>query len=249
MRWRIVLLPLLVVELFSLSTAQAAPITVTFQQGVDGYTGTQDITLDTALLLGPFGGGSGLGFGSSLWVQGGGLPTRQILIRFDDIIGGALGQVASGSSISDAKMKFRVDFHSLDELNANAILFNWDDNFTLENNPIQVIQTDDIQARSTPFDTPGTLGGQFLEIDMTSLVQEWVDGSLINNGILIHAPSALFPQLGSLYSSNFSLINDRPSLSITYESNQGSEEGVPSPGALSLLGLGLIGLGVSRRTS
>ncbi len=81
----------------------AAQTTVTFQEGVNGYNGTLDITVSedaNAELSGAF--------NDYYFLDGnptpGGSPDTQKLLRFDGLIGNGPGQIPVGSYITDASL-------------------------------------------------------------------------------------------------------------------------------------------------
>lgn len=222
--------------------AQAAPTTVTYQEGVGGYADASDTYVMDILPTNNF------NFSPDLLVEG--TAVRQTLIQFGGIVGSGSGQITSGATVSDATLTLEVsNTSSSSGIEATAILASWDsttitwDNATLANGSAG-IQTDDLEARSTPFASSISVSGPNLVLDLTALVQEWVNGSLANNGIMIHDPSGS-TDAAQFYSSNWSTPSQRPELSVTFESFDSS--GVPAPGALALLGFGLLGLGMKRR--
>ena len=54
--------------------------------------------------------------------------------------------------------------------------------------------------------------------DLTNLVQSWVDGTLPNNGILVEKAD-LLTDLFTYYASREGTLNNRPTLRVTYDSN------------------------------
>ena len=101
--------------------------TVTFQQGVNGYTGTEDLTLYTWNTT------TNLQYGASSTINTGHPSTtkQQGLIQFNDIFGDASGQVSPGMMIVSATMElaaYRQD-DSLDPgtvtLWMNPMLTDW----------------------------------------------------------------------------------------------------------------------------
>ena len=101
----VVMFVLLVSIVATPTTAEAAPTTVMFQQGVGGYTGTYDTTLVGNDPTTPQGSLDSLGWdlespsGSGLDVIG--------LIRFDNIFGAGTGQIPVGSTIVSATLSYQ----------------------------------------------------------------------------------------------------------------------------------------------
>lgn len=88
------------------------PVTTTFQQNVNGYTGTADTYIDAAL-------------GSQASVTPiviDGSPVEQVLIRFDGIFGSGPNQIPAGSTIVSATLTLRVGGSTNDE-SANSVSF------------------------------------------------------------------------------------------------------------------------------
>lgn len=79
----------------------SAAAIATFQQGVDGYTGTSDTQVSAGVKK-----GNNYGAQNVLWVAGTNGsdpgPNHQSMIKFDDIFGAAPGQVAAGGTITSA---------------------------------------------------------------------------------------------------------------------------------------------------
>ena len=88
------------------------PVTVTFQQGVGGYTGVVDTYIDSAL-------GSQAAT-TPIVVDGD--PVEQVLLRFDGIIGSGADQIPQGSTISSATLTLRVG-SGTNDMSANPVNF------------------------------------------------------------------------------------------------------------------------------
>src|SRR5881397_1840233 len=84
------------------NNTHAATTTVTFQQGVGGYVGTQDTTLrDDAT------GQTPQGNTGELTADGAG-PAAHTLLRFDNMFGTGVGQIPPGATITSAILRLQT---------------------------------------------------------------------------------------------------------------------------------------------
>ena len=129
-------------------------------------------------------------------------------IKFSDFIGSNTGQVPPGSNILNATLRVYYSNPSGDPQNVYQVNENWTETNVSWN------------GFSTPgFPQTGSLvttfvpqGGTISYINITSVVQNWVNGAT-NFGILINSTSAD----GAAYdSSESSTVNNRPKLTVTY---------------------------------
>ncbi len=184
----------------------------TFQEGVDGYTGTEDAYLD--------GENIGLKFGQDPvirvdQVKGEGedvaavVRPQQGLIKFDDIFGNAVGQIPEGSTIfggfltvnvqnpsSGADVRFFEMLQDWEQVNAT-----WADPQGSRGSSIfNGVTPDDVEASAIPdavVPDPGRAG--LVEIPLNAdTIQAWANGSAENNGWSIVTDS------GSLWAFNSS---------------------------------------------
>jgi len=194
----------------------AAQTTVTFQQGVNGYTGTQDTYIRSA------GATTSYGNDEDISIDGDdgspGLQPNQGLIRFDNIIGTGAGQIPPGSVISSATLNLRV-FNQGSGMKAHRMLVTWSESSTW-NSLNGGIQTNDAEAGSAILsslgadnDSANVLTG-LRSLSITSAVQAWANGSA-NFGI------ALIPYTNGtdgidFRSSEYGTASERPYLTVTY---------------------------------
>ncbi|MBM4430209.1 MAG: DNRLRE domain-containing protein, partial [Chloroflexi bacterium] len=76
--------------------------------------------------------------------------------------------------------------------------------------------------RSVPESSVTTSGiYQWYPFDITSLVQEWVEGSLPNNGMLLRGSSSLSTVTFRLASTQYATVSQRPKLVVTYRAGTG----------------------------
>src|SRR3989344_4899287 len=136
-------------------TAHAAPITLTFQQGLNGYTGTQDTIVrsnETASGTGQSGNGDSRNsnFGSlvSLSIDGDdgspGSKPNQGLIRFDNLFGTGAGQIGAGDTILSATLTLQV-FDVGSGLTVHNLLTNWNASTATWNSLGNGLQVDGVE--------------------------------------------------------------------------------------------------------
>lgn len=179
--------------------------TLSFQQGVNGYTGTQDAgihsgTADTAD-----------GANAIINVDGDDGGIRQALLRFDNIFGSNPGQVPSGVTIKEASLTLNQTDNG-NVVNLHRMLVSWDQNtvtWNLLTDGVNIDGTDAAAAIDSV--TPGLNGvvGP-ITIDVTTSLAAWAAGQP-NHGW------ALMPTGGDGWRWNSSESGVAPILTITYE--------------------------------
>ncbi|MEO1616596.1 MAG: DNRLRE domain-containing protein [Planctomycetota bacterium] len=154
-----------------------------FRQGVGGYTGVSDTQIRSNQPDADF---------SSTDVVFVDEPTSNVLIRFDDIIGDAAGQVPEGSRIVTARLRLANTVGNAmgDGGSFHKMLIPWDDTDTF-NTLVDGVDPDGVEATvefntqaGNPTLNPDVQGG-FYDYDVTLDVQAWVNGDLDNNGWLL----------------------------------------------------------------
>ncbi|AFY39735.1 Hemolysin-type calcium-binding region [[Leptolyngbya] sp. PCC 7376] len=158
-------------------TQTFTPTTLTFQQGINGYQGTVDTYVDE------YYGSQVTGFGSAqtLLVDDnyGGFAV-QSLLRFDDIFGGQSSQIDENDVVTSAILEIDLTYAG-DRLMLHNMLQSWSDNATwgsLGNG----IQTNDVEAASTPIAIVENTANGTLQIDVTSSLQAWQADPAQNRG-------------------------------------------------------------------
>ena len=103
--------------------------TVTFQQGVSGYAGTQDTTIRN------FNPDSNFGSSSIIEMQGPTTFIRRALVRFDNIIGTGPGQIPPLSRILSATLTMNIQFaQSTAGATMHRVLTDWNEGTLTWNN-------------------------------------------------------------------------------------------------------------------
>jgi len=158
-----------------------------FRQGVNGYTGTKDVSVRQGDPNGVHGADTSMFCDGEVTAPLN--DPQEPLIQFQNIFGSNPGQVPSGATIQAAML----DIGSLvgdamgDGGHVHAMLAPWTDTDNW-NTLVNGIQTDGVEALVTPTFTAGNPGltpdvqGGNLEFDVTSDVQAWAAGSRPNYG-------------------------------------------------------------------
>lgn len=192
---------------------------VSFQQGEAGYVGTVDTDirpgaadLDRSTVV-------------NLAVDD---PGQMVLMRFDDIIGEAVGQVPAGAIIHSARLTLASTQGDAmgDGGRFFAMLTSWNATDTW-NTLVDGVSPDGVEAASAfntqagvPALNPNVQGG-FNSFDVTVDVQNWVSGTVANNGW------AIIPWVGGtdgwgIQSSESTTPSYRPKLEIFYSESENS---------------------------
>ncbi len=126
-------------------TPESAANILTFQQGVNGYTGLTYATLQLGAADTPMGGSS-----ATAWTVDGGNSalfdaTKQGLIRFDNIFGSGAGQIPLGSTITSATITANFDDQSGSTFAVNRMLVSWSATSTW-NSMVTGVANDGVEA-------------------------------------------------------------------------------------------------------
>ncbi|MEL6669413.1 MAG: DNRLRE domain-containing protein, partial [Bacteroidota bacterium] len=194
--------------------------TLAFQNGAENAGGVYADAEDTYVLISNPDEPQGTNF---FFAVDSDLPDHAAL-QFRNIIGAAPGQIPTGVTVTSAVLSLGIynPGSSTDDLEIARILGSWDastatwNNFMLNGNADGGIQRDGVEATTTLRTFPSAAGRQ--DIDVTEDVQAWVDG-LANHGWAIFNPSA---NGATFYSSEASVVDIRPSLTISYVTAGGS---------------------------
>jgi hypothetical protein len=189
---------------------RAVPATVSFQQGFDSYTGTQDTELRK--------GSPNTNYGTAATVEIDDLGLsgeKHVLLRFDNIFGSGTGQVPAGAIITKATLTLQVN-DSGNNPTMHLMLVNWAQGTATWNSMDTSgggIQADGVEATSSLRSiSAGSAGSK--EIDVTDDVKSWHDGTYSNYGWAFLPTGTNGVELRtSEYTSNTA---QRPKLTIEY---------------------------------
>jgi hypothetical protein len=243
----------------SLLIATAVPAqaieTLTFQEGLNSYIGTQDTIVRSNETAAGSGQGSngdsrGLSFGGLdfLSIDGDdgspGSKPNQGLIRFENLFGNLVGQINPGATIHSAALTLTV-FDVGSGLKVHDMLAPWSESSTW-NSLVNGISTDGIEAAVSAIATFGANNSSAnvptgaLVINVTSSLLAMQSGTNLQGWALI--PFAAGTNGIDVRSSESTFLSQRPLLTV-----QVTPVPEPETYALMLAGLGLVGFTVRRR--
>ena len=135
---------------------------------------------------------------------------RYGLIKF------GLDKIPQGSDVQSAKLlvfvTFKRSFNNI--LTVSEVLDNWAESAKWVSKPGMSPLSED----SVPINS----GGLYYELDVTAIVQDWVDGTSTNNGLYLNISN------GHIYINSSENRSNQPILSVTYSSPE--PDPVPEPG-------------------
>jgi hypothetical protein len=186
-----------------------------FRQNVNGYASAQDTRIreDSPDLQ--------AGTATAVFVDYAG-SHDEVLVRFDDILGTGTSQIPPNSLIEAAMLDMAtVSGNGYgDGGQFFAMLSPWDDTATW-NSMVNGIQTDDVEAASTPTASAGTAAlnpnvcGGYMSWEVTPDVQTWASGARLNYGWAI-LPWVNGSDGWAVSMSESANENERPQLRVYY---------------------------------
>jgi hypothetical protein len=203
-------------EACSETTGTCLPIPglVSFQEGVDGYSGTQDTYFQVAAPANVNGALDALNWDDD---NPDGLPIQKVfaLIRFDNIIGSGPGQIPQGAQIVSAFLEYTV-FDIGQPGAVHEMLVDWDESDSLTS-ACGASCDEGSDYSSTNVDTaPASVAGMF-EIDVAASLQSWADDPSGHRGWIVVPSSVPSPGGGvDVRSSEYAGLAERPRLTVEY---------------------------------
>ncbi|NBD19260.1 DUF4347 domain-containing protein [Aquabacterium fontiphilum] len=197
---------------FQVSWQQVLP-TVTFRDGENGYTGTEDTGLEQ---LGPNNNNSA---DTVIYAgRSGTYDAFQILFKFNDIVGGSASQIPLGATITDVKLVLTITNQSTftnPTFSIYRMLTSWSDTSTWNSMGSGV---DGIEARLIADVTLAESGNKTYTVGSTAAlvatVQGWVNDPSTNHGWYIFNDD--YSSRVGFASSEAATIAQRPRLEVTF---------------------------------
>jgi hypothetical protein len=174
----------------TVTIADANVSIATFQNGVNGYTGTSDAYLDGELTLDKFGQDPVIRVDQAKTTT---TVPQQALLKFDSLFGAGVGQVPVGARIFDAFLTLNVtNAASGADIRLFRMLQNWEEvNATWEDphgnagsSIVNGVTPDGVEATATAdaiVTQPGKAGKVEIPLNVDT-IQSWANGSLDNFG-------------------------------------------------------------------
>ncbi|MDX1963425.1 MAG: Calx-beta domain-containing protein [Pirellulales bacterium] len=167
----------------------------TFQDGVNGYNSTDDVTLNSIQPNDSFGGTTAVSIDEEVGaLTGQDSRPAQGLLKFGNLFGNAINQVPAGSQIFSAFLTLNVNNPSTptSQIRLFQMLKDWDESTATFSDPqgnlgsdiVNGVTPDDVEATadiSSVVPTPGVAGLVQIPLD-TDLVQAWANNTLPNYG-------------------------------------------------------------------
>ncbi len=152
-----------------------------FQNGLNGYTGTQDTELAQSTPTTPRGAATSFSIDSD--DPNGTGSDNHVLIRFDDIIGPGANQVPADPSLVINRAVLVIEgFDAGDGASVHRVLLPWDESATWANSfGGNGIQPNDVEALVLEDTFVAGATGR-VEIDVTAAIQAWLSNPAANLG-------------------------------------------------------------------
>lgn len=207
---------------FQVSWQQVLP-TLTFRDGENGYTGTEDTALEQ---LGPNNNNSA---DTVLYAgRSGTYDAYQILFKFNDVVGGGASQIPQGATVTDVRLVLTITDQSTfsnPTFSINRMLVSWSDTSTWSSMGSGV---DGSEARLIADVTLAESGNKTYTVGSTAAlvatVQGWVNDPSTNHGWYIFNDD--YSSRVGFASSEAATVAQRPRLEVTYT--------LPTPPSLDL---------------
>lgn len=203
---------------------QRLPLLATLQQGVDGYTGCVDTYMDY------YEPNSSFCNNPTISVRAG--DKACMLLRFDlSVLPEKVKGLEQGALVQQATLSlFVVQGRADTTFGIYRLRRAWDACAVTWNLPWQKPGANGLDDRDVePVREWTTVKSQgMLDLDVTALVQEWLQNPASNQGILLKSFEMRWPSNLILFSSDHPAISSRPKLTIKYEAALPTPTEVPA---------------------
>lgn len=191
---------------------ESSEVTISFQEGVGGYSGT----VDTFLMESD----ADTSHGGEEWVEWDGEDGTPAgpnvgLIRFEDIFGSSPGQIPVGATIVSAQFHYTVNNEGSDG-NVNEVIVDWAETVTWNGfGSTAGVQAEDYGAAvATASASP--IGNY--SIDVTSSLATWSGDPSANKGWIVRPTDGTTNGV-EFRSSEYGTVGDRPKLEVIYSTS------------------------------
>jgi hypothetical protein len=234
-RFSIARFEILLLGLAVAPTSSALAVTnVSFQNGVNAYSGTFDRYISELGGANEVNGADVSSYLLSGYSQSPGTPDQQGLIRFDDIFGNGPGQIPLGAHILDASLELvTVGGPTATPVGATngpygvaGLLAPFDSSTSYFTDYPPADPNDPFGGRGAwwteghstrPVGGFGAMGlGQIGAAPVTALVQQWSDGTLANHGMAVQAGFEGTNNDWGVFTTGYAVPQGRPKLNVTY---------------------------------
>ncbi|MBL8435402.1 MAG: VCBS domain-containing protein, partial [Zoogloea sp.] len=181
-----------------------------YQQGVDGYTGTEDTYVSDGATTTSYGNATTV-------VTDDGAPVTQGLLRFGNLFGSGVGQIPYGAVINSVALSFYVtNIDANDSVSLYRMFSAWDESSTWDSlgsgvslNGVEAASSADVANWDA-----GISGWNTITSGLTATVQAWANGAT-NNGWVFNTPSVA-AEKWTFASSEYATVSQRPYLVVSY---------------------------------
>lgn len=231
--------PSVTAEEFSFRTATSAPVIFTFQEGLNGYTGTHDTAIREGAPTQENGSSKSLSIDGLDGSAGGG--ENHILMRFGNLSGVGPTQIPPGSIVKSASLTLRFSDPG-DDPSLHRMLKPWQESETWATfDPVSrngvTANDNEASARRDGIMEGGNPVPVFSTVDLpVQTIQDWLDGRLPNHG-WVFIPGGT--NGADFDTSEADVLGNRPLLTIVIE-----DVVEPPPIAQPLIGIGWSASGI-----
>jgi Ca2+-binding RTX toxin-like protein len=166
-------------EMDGTTTVVKSPATLSFQQGVNSYSGTVDTMLEENSSNANNSSDTSLKVDINSDDDDGSVKV-QSLMRFEDIFGTQAGQIAPDDTINSAVLEIKVG-NSGNSIELYEMQQNWADTDTW-NSLDKGIQANGMEAALNPVAITGSVSTGILTIDVTASLKAWQENPNANHG-------------------------------------------------------------------